>query len=122
MFNQMNTRQFSVIILCGLFLSLTACSDRRNLSPFPTISKDAEQELKQPINCNTAKADIAVLEEEHASVAKRLLSGVRSLMPIAAVAGILLGDYRDRVEVATGKYNDDIENKIAQIKTACGIQ
>jgi len=24
--------------------------------------------------------------------------------------------------VATGKYNDDIENKIAQIKTACGIQ
>ena len=122
MFNKKYSRQVSLLVLCGLFSSLTACSDRKNLSPFPSISKEADQELKQPVNCNTAKADIAVLEEEHASVAKRIFSGVRSVFPIAAAAGILLGDYKDRVEVATGKYNDDLEDKINQIKTACGIQ
>ena len=39
--------------------------------------------------------------------------------PIAAVAGILMGDYSDRVSVAVGTYNSDIEAKIAQIKRAC---
>ncbi|WKZ57357.1 MAG: hypothetical protein QY326_01445 [Bdellovibrionota bacterium] len=33
-------------------------------------------------------------------------------MPISAVAGILMGDYRDRVQVATGQYNNDIEARL----------
>lgn len=103
-----------VVLLCG-------CSDRRNLSPMPTISKDAKTELAKPINCQTAKQDIKTLESERASVAKRMLSGVRSVMPIAAVVGILMGDYSDRFEVTTGQYNADIEKKISEIETACGI-
>jgi hypothetical protein len=55
-------------------------------------------------------------------VAKQILSGVRSVFPIAAAAaGILMGDYRDRVTVATGKYNRDLAAKIAHIKSECGL-
>lgn len=112
----------SLILPVCLLVSVTACSDRKNLSPFPTISKEAKADLNAPVNCETAPADIKVLEEEKASVGKQILSGVRSVMPIAAVAGILMGDYRDRVQVATGTYNSHIEAKINQIKTVCGLK
>lgn len=111
---------FKVGVLASC-LMLSACADRKNVSPFPTISENAQTSLSAPVNCATAPQDIKTLEEERASVGKRILSGVRSILPIAAVAGILMGDYRDRVEVASGKYNDDINNKIAEIKSTCGI-
>ncbi len=104
-----------------IVLSFAACSDRKNLSPLPSISEEAKAELNSPVNCNTARSDIKILEEERASVAKQVLSGVRSVFPFAAAAGILTGDYSDRVQVATGQYNADLEAKIAQIKRRCKI-
>ena len=87
----------------------------------PSINPEVKASLNAPINCINARHDIAVLEEERASVAKQVLSGVRSVFPIAAVAGLLLGDYSDRFEVATGQYNADIEAKIARIRSYCRI-
>jgi hypothetical protein len=110
------------LVLLTSFLFTTGCSNRKNHSPLPTISEEAQTELKKPVDCSTASQDIAILEEEKASVGKRMLSGVRSVFPIAAVAGILMGDYGDRVSVAAGTYNDDIEAKIKEIKTVCEIQ
>ena len=88
----------------------------------PSIDQDTKNQLSKPVDCRSAKQDIKTLEEEKASVVKRLTSGVRSIMPIAAVAGILTGDYSDRVSVAAGTYNDDLATKIAQIKNECAIR
>jgi hypothetical protein len=87
----------------------------------PSISEEATSELNKPIDCRTARRDIQILEEERASVAKQILSGVRSVLPIAAVAGLLMGDYSDRVKVASGQYNDAIAAKIDHIRSICGI-
>ena len=115
-------KKASIILLSlGLILS-TSCSDRKNLSPLPAISEEAKADLKRPADCVTAKQDIRVLEEEKASVGKQVLAGVRSIMPIAAVAGNLMGEYKDRFEVTTGQYNRDIEAKIEQIKKACDLK
>ncbi len=108
------------ILIAAIILS--GCSDRKNISPVPSIKEEVKQEIKSPINCKTAKSDIRLLEKEEASVLKRMISGVRSVMPIAAAAGILTGDYSDRVKVATGKYNADLAAKIQEIKTTCGIE
>jgi len=105
---------FLLLVFCS------ACAGRKNISPMPSISNEAKAGLKKPVNCSTASRDIKILEEERASVARQILSGVRSVMPIAAVAGILTGDYSDRLEVTTGEYNNDIEHKIDQIKRTCG--
>ncbi len=113
-----NYKNIALALLAGC---LFACSGYSNKSPFPTISEKARIDLDRPVDCNTANQNIKTLEEERASVAKQILSGVRSLMPIAAVAGILMGDYTDRVHVATGIYNADIEAKVKQIKSTCGI-
>lgn len=115
-----NSIKISLIV--ALVVAVTACSDRQNLSPMPSVSADAKRELKQPVNCATAKQDVATLQAEEASVAKQMISGVRSVFPIAAAAGILMGDYRDRVQVATGQYNSDLEAKIAEIKATCKLK
>ena len=109
------------VVVISLIAALTGCSDRKNISPMPSINSDVKRELDSPVNCQTARSDIKLLEDERASVAKQILSGARSVFPFAAVAGILTGDYSDRVQVATGQYNADLEAKIAQIKKACRI-
>ena len=86
-----------------------------------TISDEAKADLAKPVNCETAERDIAELEEEKASVGKQIASGVRMVVPVAAVAGILGGDYGNRAQVASGQYNDDIEAKIARINRECGL-
>lgn len=97
---------------------LVGCS-RENLSPRPTIDTTVQQELDASINCATARQDIATLEEEKASVAKQIVSGARSVIPFSAAAGIVLGDEQDRLEVASGEYNEKIDAKMAQIKRKC---
>lgn len=106
----------------AIILFAVGCAERKNISPLPTISDKAKTDLDKPVNCATAWQDIRVLEEERASVGKQILAGVRSVFPIAAAAGILSGDYRDRVSVATGRYNDDLMAKIDQIKSRCKLQ
>ena len=103
-------------------VALIGCSDRKNVSPFPTISETARANLSAPVNCATAPEDIQTLKDEQASVGKQILAGVRSVLPIAAVAGLLMGDYNDRFQVATGQYNADISAKIAQIEKTCGVK
>jgi len=103
-------------------LALAACARRENLSPMPSISEEERTTLESRVDCRTAQHDISVLESEKASVGRQALAGVRSVVPFAAAAGILMGDYQDRTRVATGQYNRDIEAKIAEIRRRCGIR
>jgi hypothetical protein len=104
--------------LLAMSVMTSGCA-RKNMSPMPTIDDKAKQDLAAPVNCATAKQDIATLEDEKASVAKQIVSGARSIIPFSAAAGIVMGDQRDRMEVATGVYNDQIDAKIAEIKRKC---
>ena len=86
-----------------------------------TISPEAKTALAAEVDCATAEQDIALLESERASVAKRVVSGVRSVLPVSAVVGILSGDYINRVSVAPGVYERDIEKKQQEISEQCGV-
>ena len=87
-----------------------------------SISEEAKEDIAAPVHCTTAERDIAVLESERASNKKRIADGVGSVVPQLAVLGILTMDYKNRVAVSTGKYNKDIEAKIAEIKEQCNLQ
>lgn len=104
-------------------LAVAGCSQHNdhNRSPFPSISGEAKHRLDKPVNCATAKQDVEALEAERASVGERALAGVRTVMPIAAVAGIISNDYNDRMAVALGDYNADLEAKIADIRSTCNL-
>ncbi len=86
------------------------------------ISEQTKSKLQNPSDCSRAEQDIEILEVEIASVGKRVVSGVRSIMPTGMIIGLLKGDYKDGVRIAIGKYNKDIEAKIKEIKDACGIE
>ncbi len=111
----------SAVILFSLTTVLSACVHRENHSPRPTITDAEKASLEKRVDCSTAQQDIATLEEEKASIGRRALAGVRSVIPFSAAAGILMGDFPDRVEVATGTYNEALENKIREIQSVCGI-
>ena len=97
-----------------LFLFLASCA--------PPITQEAKQDLQRPINCTTAQDDIAVLQSEKSNVNQQMLAGVTSMVPAAAVMGLLTGRQQDREEVLTGQYNDMIDQKIYEIRSTCGVQ
>ena len=103
--------RLAFLVMCGL--ALAACAG--------PISQEAKDSLAKPVNCDTAEADIAALESERASVAEQTTAGVRSVVPAAAVGGLLMGTTKDKAKVATGAYNQELEDKIAEIKTTCGL-
>jgi hypothetical protein len=82
--------------------------------------KKTEQQVKEmPVNCATAEGDLRMLGEEKQSTLQRISSGVRMVAPIGLVAGLATGTQGTKYRVATGKYNQMLDDKIAEIKQAC---
>ncbi len=106
-------RSISHALIAVSLLAAFACA--RSISPV------AEEQLAQAVNCDTAAADITTLETERASAGKRISSGVRSIAPPAVIAGLIRGDTKDRASVAFGAYNQEIDEKILEIRLACGV-
>ena len=86
------------------------------------ISKQAREDIAEPVNCATARGDLRVLENEKSHVAKQIAVGVTSVTPAGAVLGILTGVEDDKLEYATGLYNHKISEKMDLIKRTCGIE
>lgn len=81
-----------------------------------------EKPLQAPIDCRTARRDLALLEAERVTVAQQIAAGVHNMVPTAAVIGILTGDTKERRKKATGEYNREIDERIDQIHLKCGIR
>ncbi len=102
------------LLLGWIMITLAACQG--------PISKKAEQDLAAPVNCETAQADMKVLESEKARVGKEIFNGVTAIVPVGAVIGIITLTEKEKLEVGTGYYNGKIEDKIAEIKKECNLQ
>jgi hypothetical protein len=84
--------------------------------------KQEEKEVEQlPIHCTTAEGDIRMLQSEKAHVAEQIAMGVTAIYPASAVVGLVLGTEKTKLQVATGEYNKMIDQKIAQIRSTCGL-
>ncbi len=81
-----------------------------------------QRELKAPVNCATAPNDLQILQQEKANVAERVVLGATSVTPAGAALGILTMTEDDKLEVAVGEYNKQLDAKIAEIKRECGIR
>jgi hypothetical protein len=84
--------------------------------------KEQEEKAKSmPVNCDTAEADIRMLESEKAHVAQQVAMGVTAIVPASLVLGLLTGTEGTKIRVATGEYNAALDKKIAEIKSTCGL-
>ncbi len=90
------------------------------------VSEEAMMMKQKPIDCSDAKEDIAALENEKASVLRRVGQGARFVIPVAVVVNIFQegsgsDNVADRKSVASGDYNEAIDAKIAEIKSTCNV-
>jgi len=84
--------------------------------------KKTEQEMKQPINCESAEGDLRALQEEKVNVAQQIAAGVTSIVPAGLLIGLAKGTAGAKWRVTTGEYNKMIDERIIEIKQKCGIQ
>jgi hypothetical protein len=83
--------------------------------------KKTLQSLNQPINCPTAEGNIRVLQSEKIHVAGQIAQGLTAIAPAGIVMGILTGTEGTKLRVAAGDYNTKIDERIAAIKSTCGV-
>jgi hypothetical protein len=69
--------------------------------------------------CATADGELRVLEGEKKTTAQRVSAGVRSVVPITLVVGLVSGTAGVKYRIAIGEYNALIDKKIAEIKANC---
>lgn len=110
-----------LVIVCAVF-ALVGCGRVQSRMHKQEIPDQAKADLAKPIDCTAAQSDIQILESEKVSSTDQLKSGVKMFVPASAAVAILKGQYIDRGEVAVGQYNTDLDNKIKEIKTTCGIK
>ena len=73
------------------------------------------------VDCSTAEADLAHLQHEKLSTVERMGKGVEAIFPISLVVHTAKGTEGKTVKMATGDYNKKIDERIAEIKKACGL-
>ena len=101
------------VALAGAFL-FAGCAQQ--------FKEQAQQIEDRPIDCRTAPGDLRVLQSEKAHVAQQLAMGVTAIYPASLIMGVLTGTEGTKVQVATGQYNQMIDQKIAQIEATCGVE
>lgn len=108
-------------LICGVIPALLiSFSASQVIAADSTGPADADTSL--PVDCSTAKADISTLENEKKATSDKAVDGVLGFTPIGLIANVATGgDKMDKEQKLTAEeYNKKIDERIAQIKSACG--
>ena len=97
----------SPLFLTTLVLLLSACA-----SP---ITREEAKNIEY--TCTDVEENIALLLDEKASNNRRILSGVRSIVPFSVVTNVARGDYGENVSMATGEWAEVLDEKIAEMQS-----
>jgi hypothetical protein len=81
-----------------------------------------EDSYAQPINCNSARADIEWLQGNKVDKATEAAEGAKFALPTTIILGTITGTAGAQYEVGTGEYNRKIDERIANIKETCNLQ
>jgi len=84
-----------------------------------TTQIDRADLLDQPIDCATADIDIAALEAAIPGAGERASAGARLVVPVSRIAGRVTGQLDDRREIASGRTEEQLRARIAEIEAAC---
>ena len=108
----------------GARLGLIACGLAVAASAAGCASKYArvEESFSQPVNCDTARADIAALQADKVDKATQAAEGLKFALPTTIIVGAITGTAGAQYEVGTGEYNRKIDERIANIKSKCNLE
>jgi|GEM_PF-5407734 len=99
--------QIKLIILSIIAFSLFSCAS--TLLPRKEINNLTYE-------CSNVNQQIAYLQRKKTYAPSRIASGIRSIIPITMIVGIIQGTYIDTAMVATGHWDKHINKKINTMK------
>lgn len=67
-------------------------------------------------NCSNVEEQITMLENEKKENNKRILNGIRSILPIGVVRGIVGGRYTENFAIATGEWATVLDEKVVEMQ------
>ena len=92
-----------------------------------SISQETIAAIEKPVNCSSASEDVAYLDDEKSGFFGRLFAGITAVLPPGSfivigrdIFGAPDGIWTDKWKVASGSYNQKIDDKIAGTKRQCG--
>jgi hypothetical protein len=88
------------------------------------VAGPADADTNAPVDCSTAKEDISTLEHEKQATSDKKVKGILSFTPIGLVANVATGGDKmdEETKLSHEEYNKKIDERIAQIKAACGME
>jgi hypothetical protein len=87
-----------------------------------SIAPETHALLKKPVNCSAAHEDIKRLSAAKPDGLKQTMTLVQSVSPGGIVVGLAIDDYANRKRIISGEHGADIDRRVAEIATACGIK
>jgi hypothetical protein len=67
-------------------------------------------------SCSDVDDKISLLKSEKDENNKRILNGIRSVLPIGVIRGMIHGRYRENVKIATGEWANILDGEITEME------
>ena len=104
------------ILVVSMALLLAACATEKRLK-----EKEAMEQMDRPIDCRFSEGDLRALNSEKVHTLQQIADGISAIVPVGVLGGVMTGTEGTKFAVASGDYNDAIDNRIAEIKSKCGV-
>ncbi len=77
---------------------------------------------RHPVNCATAQGDLRAIAAERKHAQDQQLESVVALTPAGALLGLIAGNENKKLEMLSGDYVDQLNQRGAEIKSTCGLK
>lgn len=77
---------------------------------------------RHPVNCATAEGDLRAIAAEKKHAQDQQLESVISVTPAGALLGLVTGTEHKRLQMLSGDYVKELDDRAAEIKSTCGVE
>lgn len=82
----------------------------------------AAEDERHPVNCATAQGDLRAIAAEKKHAQDQQVESVVSITPAGALLGLVTGTENKRLEMLSGDYVKQLDDRAAEIKATCNIK
>lgn len=108
----LRTRLARAGLLSGVVAILGGCGAQ-------TISPELRYLLIQPIRCDSATQELALLREIRPDTTRQAMTVLNSVSPPGIAGMVLTQDFENRRQVVSGEHGATIDRRIAEIEARC---
>lgn len=82
----------------------------------------AAETERHPVNCATAEGDLRAIASEKKHAQDQQVESVVSILPAGALLGLVTGTENKRLEMLSGDYVKQLDERAAEIRATCNVK